>query len=83
MFGTILTGVIGTVARGAFAKAIAGSVAGAVATQAGPLVDVFAGGVITGATPAVGSVGQMVGELVIGGAIGWILTYFAPKNKPT
>ena len=78
---SILTSIIGVVARGAASKAIAGGIGGAIATQAGPLVDVFAGGVVTGATPAVGQVGLLLGQVVIGGAISYAITWLAPKNK--
>lgn len=84
----ILTTIIGVVAKGKAAKAIAGGIAGAIATQAGPLIDVFGGGVVQGATPAVGDIGQIVGtilgtglEMAVGGAVGYFLPWAAPKNK--
>ena len=79
---SILTAVIGVVARGAAAKAIGGALGGAIATQLGPLANVFAGGVVTGATPAIGSLGALVGQLVIGGAVGYAVTWLSPANKP-
>lgn len=82
MIGMVLTSIIGVVARGTVAKAIAGAMGGALASQLGPITNVFAGGVVMGATPAVGSLGRLVGEVVIGGAIGYFVTYFAPANKP-
>ena len=84
MLGTALTAVIGIVARGKAAKAIAGTVSGAIATQLAndnSLVSAFVNGVTTGALPKVTELGVMVGEVAIGGLIGWILTWFAPKNK--
>lgn len=77
----ILTAVLGTVAKGAAAKAIGGALGGALATQLGPLADVFAGGVVTGATPAVGSLGALAGELIIGGTVGYLVTWLSPANK--
>ena len=77
----ILTSIIGIVARGAASKAIAGGIGGAIATQAGPLVDVLAGGIVTGATPAIAQLGTLIGQLVIGGAVTYLITWLAPANK--
>lgn len=85
MLGTALTAIIGVVAKGKAAKAIAGTLSGAIATQLAndnSLVSAFVNGVTTGALPKVSELGVMVGEVVIGGVIGWVLTYFAPKNAP-
>lgn len=78
---SILSTIIGVVAKGAASKAIGGAIGGAIATQAGPLVDVFAGGVLTGATPAIGQAGELLGQLVIGGAVAYAVTWLAPANK--
>ena len=77
----IITSIIGIVARGAASKAIAGGIGGAIATQAGPLVDVFAGGIVTGATPAIAQLGTLIGQLVIGGAVSYAVTWLAPANR--
>lgn len=79
-----LTAIIGLVAKGKAAKAIAGSVAGAVVTQItadNTLVNAFWEGVTTGALPSVSQFGVMVGQVVIGGAIGYATTWLAPANK--
>ena len=76
----ILTTIIGVVAKGAASKAIGGALGGAIATQAGPLVNVFAGGIVTGATPAVAQLGTLVGQLIIGGAVAYAVTWLAPAN---
>lgn len=78
---TILTGIIGVVARGTVAKAVGGALGGAFATQLGPLANVFAGGAVTGATPAIENLGVLAGQLIIGGAVGYATTWLAPKNK--
>ena len=79
MFGALLTGIIGTVARGAAAKAIASGVGGAIIGTGLP--NVFLENVLTGLTPQVAQAGTLVGSVIIGGALNSFLTYWAPKNK--
>lgn len=79
----ILSAIIGVVAKGKAAKAIAGGLSGAIATQLtsdNPLVGAFWTGVTTGALPSVQEAGVMVGQVVIGGIIGYGVTWLAPKN---
>lgn len=79
---SILTTILGVVAKGRASKAIAGGLAGALINGAGPLIDAFSQGVFTGAEPAVAQLGVAVGQFVIGGAVGWVLTWLAPANEP-
>lgn len=76
----ILTGIIGMVAKGAAAKAIGGGIGGAIVGGAGPLLDVFSTGLVTGAGPQVQALGYAVGQAVIGGLVGYVITWLAPKN---
>ena len=78
MLGAILTGIIGTVARGAAAKAIASGVGGALVGSQLPTV--FIDGLLSGLTPEVRNAGVVIGGTIIGGAINAFLTYWAPKN---
>jgi hypothetical protein len=81
----ILTAVIGLVAKGPAAKARAGAVAGAITSQVfsdNTLVQAFWGGVTTGALPSVQQFGVMVGQVVIGGVIGYAMTWVSPPNGP-
>lgn len=78
---SILTGVIGTVAKGSASKAIAGGVAGAILNGTGPLIDAFSTGLVAGAGPQVEALGFAIGQAVIGGLVGYAITWLAPKNK--
>ena len=77
----IITTILGVVAKGKAAKAIAGGLAGAVLTAGQPLVDTFANGFVSGGLPAVGELGTLLGQLVIGGAVGYLTVWLAPANK--
>lgn len=77
---SVLSGVIGTVAKGGASKAIAGGLAGALLNGTGPLIDMFSTGVVNGAGPQVQALGYAVGQAVIGGLVGYVVTWLAPKN---
>lgn len=79
---TALTAVIGTVAKGKAAKAMAGGAAGVVLTAGQPIVDAFLQGVSTGALPKITELGTIIGATLAGYAVGFVVTYLAPANKP-
>lgn len=83
MLPTILTAVIGLVAKGPAAKAIAATIPGAISGLfLGPeVIAAFQQGVTdAGAIPLAHQIGMLVGGAVFGG-INFVITYFAPKNK--
>lgn len=77
----ILTSIIGIVARGRAAKAIAGGMAGVVLTAGEPFLDAFTKGFAAGGVPAVHDLGVVVGQALIGGLVGYLAVWLAPKNK--
>ena len=82
MIGTILTGIIGTFAKGRAAKAIAASVGGVVVGSLGgpEIVDAFQSGLGSQLIEPAGAAGRLVG-MVLGGGINWVLAYYAPANR--
>lgn len=78
---TILSSIIGIVARGSASKAIAGSLSGAILTGSGPLLDVFSKGLVAGAGPQIEALGFALGQAVIGGLVGYVISWLAPANK--
>lgn len=79
--GNLLTMIIGTVAKGPAAKGRAGGLAGLVLMAGEPAWDAFATGFSTGALPQIEQVGVILGQAIIGYAVGYLTTYFAPANK--
>lgn len=80
MLGTILTSVIGMVAKGTAAKARAGGVAGAVLMGFDPVIQAFEKGFATGALPQVEELGLIIGQALVGWLLGYVTVWFAPKN---
>lgn len=76
----ILTSIIGIVAKGKAAKAIAGGMAGIVLSAGAPFLDAFTQGFAAGGVPAVRDLGAVVGQALIGGLVGYLTVYLAPKN---
>lgn len=77
---SILTTIIGVIAKGPAAKARAGSLAGAILTGAQPVIDAFADGFAAGAIPPVEQLGAALGSLIVGGVVGYIITWVSPAN---
>jgi hypothetical protein len=79
---SILSTVIGVVARGKSAKAIGGAIPGVlVGILAGPeMMDAFGAGFAEGATPAAHMLGQALGGVLLG-AVNFAFAWLAPKNK--
>ena len=82
MIGTALTAVIGLVAKGTAAKAIGGSLAGVILMAGEPMVKAIGEGFADGALPHLSTLGIVLGNAVVGGVVGYIVTWFAPANKP-
>ena len=81
---TILTGIIGLVAKGSAAKAIAGGISGMLLMAAEPAVKSFQGGFATGLGTSFEELGLVLGQLVGGFVVGYAVTYLSPTNtKPT
>jgi len=78
---TLLTSIIGIVAKGRAAKAIAGGVGTLAITALEPAIKSFQQGFGSGIGSSVEEVGLVVGQLVGGFAVGYILTWLAPSNK--
>lgn len=81
MIGSILTGIIGKVAKGKAAKAIAAGAGGAILTAGEPIADAFVTGFTTGALPQIEQLGSILGSAVAGYVVGYVITWFAPKNE--
>jgi hypothetical protein len=77
---SILTTVIGLIAKGAASKASAGAVAGIALTAGEPIVRAFLTGFNTGAVPQIESLGMLVAQAVVGGIVGYATVWLAPKN---
>lgn len=79
---SILSAVVGVVARGKSAKAIGSAIPGVVVgALAGPeMLDAFGTGFAEGAAPAAHMAGQALGALVLGVA-NYAFAWLAPKNK--
>lgn len=83
MLGTALTAIIGTIAKGKASKAIAATVGGALSIPVvQPLADALFDGLLSGAVPEVKKAGTVIGATLAIMATNWILTWFAPANKP-
>ena len=77
----LLTTVIGAVTRsGPKAKANAGALAGTGAVMLAPLITPFIDGLTEGAAGPIQQLGFVLGASVIGGGIGWVVTWLSPKN---
>lgn len=84
MLGTALTAIIGLVAKGKASKAIAATVGGALSVPVvQPIADALFDGILSGAVPEVRKAGVVIGATVAVMATNWILTWFAPANKPS
>lgn len=77
---TLLTTIIGIVAKGKAAKAIAGGISGTIIMAAEPALKSFQGGFAQGIGSSVEEVGLVVGQLVAGFLTGYIITYLSPPN---
>jgi hypothetical protein len=80
--GTIITSVIGIVAKGKAAKAMAGGAAGLILTAGEPIVDAIGKGFATGAIPQFEQLGVILGQAIAGYLVGFVITWFAPANAP-
>lgn len=82
MLGTMLTSIIGLVAKGKAAKAIGGSIGTLTGLAAFEPVQVFLSGIMEGMTPGLQDAGSMLGAAMVSMAVGYVMTWFAPKNAP-
>lgn len=83
--GSLLTSIIGVVARGSASKAIASAIPGLIAGSfIGPQVlDAFQSGVAEGgAVPAAHALGMALGGVMLA-AVNYAVTWLAPANKPS
>lgn len=78
---SILTSIIGVIAKGKAAKAIAGGAGGVIVAAGGPVLDMLQAGFVQGLGPSVEQLGVALGQAVGGFIVGYIVTWLAPANK--
>lgn len=76
---SLLVPLAETVFRGPTAKARAGSATGVI-LMSGPLLQAFSKGFVGGAGGSVEEFGYALGSVVVGGVLGWIMSWL-PANK--
>lgn len=79
---TILTSILGLVAKGKVAKAIGGGISGTVLMAVEPALKSFQGGFAQGVGSSVEELGLVAGQLVAGFVTGYVITWLSPANKP-
>ena len=77
----ILTSILGVVAKGKAAKAIAGGLGGVVLMAGEPMVNAIGEGFAAGALPHLTTLGTVLGNAIVGGLVGYVTVWLAPKNK--
>ncbi len=88
--GTAAVGLVSRANGGPNSKARAGGFVGALPgivdvvreVSQGELGAAFWTGLVSGAAPQVEQLGALVGQVVIGGVIGWGITWLAAANNP-
>ena len=78
---TLLTGLIGIVAKGRAAKAIAGGLATLGMAAFEPALKSFQQGLGAGLGSSTEELGMVAGQLIGGFLVGYVITWLAPANK--
>ena len=78
---TILTGLVGLVAKGRAAKAIAGGLGTLGMAAFEPAIKSFNEGLGAGLGTSTEQLGLTIGQLIGGFIVGYVITWLAPANK--